>query len=126
MGVVMSLLLDRSVAAVASALITSAVVSCESSKTDGTDLRGVFDRKPVPSAASAVTGSASTGSRAKPKASADAGPRIAPLIRKPPVGPCLPPRGKPVEKLGRIARRPACRRARVLEWRDGNGTGFRC
>jgi len=92
---------------------------CESSKTDGADLQGVFDRAPQGSAASA---SASTGAT-QPTASADASPPIAPLVREPPAGPCLQAGSEPVAKLDRrIARRPGCRRARVMEWRDQNGT----
>ncbi|RLB62325.1 MAG: hypothetical protein DRI90_09300 [Deltaproteobacteria bacterium] len=114
----MLLLLRRALVVLAIVLVTWVAVGCESSKTEGADLRGVFDRKPL---ASGVSASASAVATAKPKGSADAGPRIAPLTRKPPAGPCLPPSGNPVAKLGRVARRPACRRARVMEWQDENG-----
>ncbi len=90
---------------------------CESSKTDGADLQGVFDGTSQASAASA------SASAPKPKTSVDAAPPIAPLVRDPPSGPCVQVRGKRIPKPDRrIARRPGCRRARVMEWRDGNGT----
>lgn len=37
-------------------------------------------------------------------------------------GPCVEAQGEPATLSKRTAGRPACRRARVLEWRDGDGT----
>jgi len=99
--------------------LATAGCACESTKTDGSDLRGVFDRPTQTTTA----GRSASASASKPRASATAAPTIAPLVRDPPAGPCLPPGGEPLAKLDRrIARRPGCRRARVLEWRDPKGT----
>ncbi|MEM9693944.1 MAG: hypothetical protein AAGA56_15455 [Myxococcota bacterium] len=94
-------------------ILTLGVVAagCEASEVDGTDLRGVF-------AASSSSGAAG-GRRAAPVGERPADHRIVSRARPIPVQEsCLAPRGKPAEPSTRVAKRPTCHGARVLEFRD--------
>lgn len=94
------------------ALAVSAGCDAPSSSVDPNDLRGVFDKDAGPAeAASAPT--------TKARASATA-PPPAPSERPPSDPGCVAPRGAPKEPR-RVAGRPACRAAEVLEWRDPIG-----
>jgi poly(3-hydroxybutyrate) depolymerase len=109
------------------------VLGCDSpsSRIDGNDLRGVFERSA--SAVSAQTASPSASAAAHPAAPArrarDAGalPAVPELRRKPISGPCAgttapaPPEELPVSSKQRPLGRPGCRAARILEWRDRRG-----
>jgi pimeloyl-ACP methyl ester carboxylesterase len=98
---------------------------CDSANVDGGDLHDVFDKTasasrsgsatpPLSSAPPTGTGVAST--------SASTPPRIAPRTRTPVAGSCLAEEGEPAELNRRYGKRPACRRSRVLEHRDRDGT----
>jgi len=93
---------------------------CEtpSSQVDGTDLLGVFERDAsVDGGIIAVSPSAAASASAR----ASAGPR-APIMRRPLPGACVAEQGAPDNELRRTARRPACRAAKIMEWRDAEGS----
>jgi dienelactone hydrolase len=111
------------------ATITLAAAGCEtpSSRTDGGELYGVFERDA--SAAGSASGAASSTSTARRVPDAGVTARPPELRRKPVAGPCVraassgPVGGSsgPVAKTDRPAGRPACRGGRVMEWRDAAG-----
>jgi len=103
-------------------LMLACGIGCDSKRVDGSDLHGVFD----PPARSATSASASAQPKATGRASASAStsarpPMVHPRERKPLAGPCIAANGTPAEADRRAAGRPACRRARMLEHRDGSG-----
>jgi predicted esterase len=85
--------------------------SCDapSSSVDPHDLMGVFDRDAGAQAASsaAPSGSSSAAEPASPRAPSDPG--------------CVHEAGAADANISRVAGRPACRAAEVLEWRDPSG-----
>ena len=86
-----------------------------SQEVDPADLHGVFDKSdPTPSATARATAATSGSDRIEPGLPVRERASVA--------GPCIERRGAPTKDLGRIARRPACRRARVFEDRDREGT----
>ncbi|MCC6522865.1 MAG: hypothetical protein IT373_09410 [Polyangiaceae bacterium] len=102
--------------------------STPSSELDGGDLRGVFDRT-TSTGAGAPSGSSRDGGAPRPKtrpsasasASAEPEPTVVPLRRPPVPGPCIDPHGEPAGKPDHFVGRPACRGARILEWKDPDG-----
>lgn len=94
-------------------------IGCDSSGVDGGDLRGVFDR---PTASAPTTSATATASKsAAPKASTSAAaeaPRIPARVRPRVKGRCVADAGEPAALGPRVAKRPACRGARVIERRD--------
>ncbi|MBI4699595.1 MAG: hypothetical protein HY744_00270 [Deltaproteobacteria bacterium] len=106
---------------VVATLAALACAGCDmpSSGVDGGDLHGVFEREVGPDASA-------RGAPAEPSAAVpDAGPatpRVPALRRTAPAGPCVLPDGRARAPQARPAGRPACRSARVLEWRDRDGT----
>ncbi len=125
--------MNAAIAAASLFVAASLAVGCEtpSSKVDGGQLHGVFDRSKKRDAAPATTGSrraksATLRKTASPKH--DAGAALPPAVRRsPPVGPCAklatdPAAVEPLRGYSRPAGRPACRGARILEWRDPYGT----
>ena len=106
------------------------VAGCEtpSSRTDGGELYGVFERD---GSAAAGSGSAAVASASAPRRTPDAGAVARPpeLRRKRVAGPCArlaspEPAARPASagsKPERPAGRPACRGGRVAEWRDAAG-----
>jgi pimeloyl-ACP methyl ester carboxylesterase len=110
--------MTRRVALVAVVALGLVASGCESPKTDPTDLKGVFDKR-----SASANSTASTRARPKPTptTNSDAGPRLIARERTPPKGPCIPKSGAPAQLTGRNARRPACRRSRVVEHRDADG-----
>lgn len=110
-----------SVALVSMALVSMALGlgACDSSDVDGGDIRGVFDHTASPSA----SGSTSTAPPASaPSATATATATIASRERAPIAKSCTAEEGEPTPRHRRYGKRPACRRARVLEYRDQDGT----
>jgi len=105
------------------ALGVATIVGCDgcdapSSQVDGTNLHEVFERDAsVDGGIIAVSPSAA----ASASASASAGPPAA-VMRRPPPGACVAEQGAPDTELTRTARRPACRAAEILEWRDAEGS----
>jgi poly(3-hydroxybutyrate) depolymerase len=95
---------------------------CEtpSASLDGGDLLGVFDRDAGARAAGSSSGRrAPAASGSGPPADAPpAPPRVRPSV----AGSCVPTEGLPNRELRRTIGRPACREARILEWRDGEGS----
>jgi len=98
----------------------SALSGCESSNVDGGDLHGVFDHTASPTAS--ASSSASAAPAPAPTASASAAPRIPTRERAPIAHSCIAEEGEPTPRNRRYAKRPACRRSRVLEYRDSQGT----
>lgn len=100
-----------------------------SSDVDGGDLLGVFDRDGGPDA-SRDAAAPDGGARKRGRKGADAGPDAAPpaasatpaKTRAPAEGVCAAEEGEATRELRRIQGRPPCRDARVLEWRDGDGS----
>ena len=94
-------------------IVLLALVACDASNIDPSDVQDVFDSaKPL-------------AKTAAPKASSNESepePKIAPLERKPVAGPCIAQAGEPANLNRRPAGRPGCRRARVMERRDEDGT----
>jgi len=88
---------------------------CTSRQTDGRDLDGVFAGTNTPTA-TAVPATAS------PSASAPGEARPPERERERIAGPCVAPAGGPAELAHRVGKRPACRRARVLEHEDDSDT----
>ncbi len=99
--------------------LLGAATGCDqpSSRVDGGDLLGVFERDAAADAP--VEASSAASSAASSTAAVEALPT---LKRKPVAGPCLLARGEPRKSDRRVARRPACRGARIVEWRDPQGT----
>lgn len=100
--------------------------STPSSKLDGTDLLGVFERDAGLVDASADAAPDASAKRArKPKAPVEV-PR--PTVtgpaepRLPIEGACVRAAGSPDRELRRVVGRPACRGAQVLEWKDAEGS----
>lgn len=84
---------------------------CASEQTNGRDLQGVFDGQSAPSATAAPSASPSATSSA---------PVLPPVRERDRIaGPCVASAGQPAEPARRVGKRPACRRARVLEHEDG-------
>ncbi len=100
------------------------LLGCRSKHGDPDDLRGVFEHSAAPLVAGAPSGSAAVkpAKSAKPRASASDDAPMAPLRRKPEPGPCLKEAGEAAAVDRHAAKRPACRRAEVLEERDPDGT----
>jgi hypothetical protein len=106
--------------AIAAVLI---LTSCKT-RHDPEDLKSVFDRPvavPVSASASAAASVRPPPKKAAPSASA--AESVAAARRKPEAGPCVEMRGEPAPlDTKHSAKRPACRRAEVLEDRDPDGT----
>ncbi len=94
------------------------LVGCEvRDDIDGTDLRGLFK------SASAPTASAPPPKKVKKDKPAADLPPLPPVTERTRVtGPCIAPKGEPAKKTSRNARRPACRRARILEHKGAQET----
>jgi len=107
-------------------LVLCLLTACRSKRGDPEDLRGVFDR--ATSAPAAASGSATASAMPNPSAlpSASNSARVdAPVAqnrRTPVKGPCLAPAGEAAKADDRRARRPACRRAEILEHRGPDGS----
>lgn len=93
---------------------------CDSSDVDGGDIRGVFDH--TASASGSASGAPPASARASASSSASATPRIAARERAPIDESCIAEQGEPAPRHRRYGKRPACRRARVLEYRDEDRT----
>lgn len=102
------------------ALAILAVGACDGSDVDGGDIRGVFDHTATASAT--ASGSSAPVATATATASASAAPRVASRERAPIAKSCIAEEGEPTPRHRRYGKRPACRRARVLEYRDSEGT----
>jgi poly(3-hydroxybutyrate) depolymerase len=90
--------------------------ACNAPGIDPTDLKGVFD---APLSRAAASASASTSASAAPAPEEAA----LPVFKRTPIAePCVEPGGTPAAPDQRPVGRPACRRARILEHRDADGT----
>ena len=97
-----------------------------SSDVDGGDLLGVFERDAGVDASRDGGAPRDAGGKKRRKG-ADAGVEAAPAVavpttRPPSEGVCAAEEGQPNRELRRFLGRPACRDARVLEWRDADGS----
>jgi poly(3-hydroxybutyrate) depolymerase len=100
------------------ALFLWATAACDASTVDPTDVDGVFD---APSA-SVPALAKSAAHKPKKGAKPDAGPKLPARERKPIAGPCVAASGEAARQNKRPAGRPACRRSRIIESRDDDGT----
>ncbi len=94
--------------------------ACESSKVDTGELHDLFTRSPK----AVASGSASATAGAKVATNTASVPTLgASRLRTPVAGPCVAARVEqtPRPPSRRTAKRPACRGARILEWRDPSG-----
>ncbi len=117
--------------------LLSLLAACRTDRSDPEDLRGVFDHPGARSATASVRASQSgapAAAAASAASAASAAPAIAsgaPLVglesglavnrRKPLPGPCIQVTGEAARANERSARRPACRRAEILERRGPDG-----
>lgn len=108
------------------AALAASACSTPSSKLDGADLLGVFERDAGSIDASAdAAADASTKRARKSKTPAQS---VFPTVvgpaepRLPIEGACVRSAGGPDRELRRVVGRPACRGAQVLEWKDGEGS----
>lgn len=96
---------------------------------DGGDLLGVFEHEGGADASVDAAAARDGGKRARPSAklAAAAAPAVTvdaatPAARVPSEGSCVAEEGQPNRELRRFIGRPPCRDARVLEWRDADGS----